>query len=407
MRDSIVTISVLILASLIGIGILVKDNQTFKGTIPSEFQIGDKVKSINFTDDNTGEGFIIKTDSKDYFSLGGNSIVYFTITDLEQDQTGTVAFSFSDKLSVISVKKFLRNDERTETSGTSTNVVKSEVWSDVLLAKVQVPNVSRKSINGRKTDKGFSDNFVRGETNLYRAEVKIPKGTENDEFFIEAFGSQGAYGHLDPNAWTYEQLFNTLNDGNLSTQDSWSLFGGNDWQVETTVKYEGAKAISVNDDAAQSREDRSITPVSGANTVYRALRATRNDSINHLQFIEGAYVRIYAGMYTDGHIYIKDKDNTGSVDLGTYSADTWYVLEVNFNTTTDKVNGRVFNGTSWSSLSADLNIGVDVAQIDKIRIASYCDFAVTNYIDTITPNNPVVEAVAAPVSEDSIIIEEE
>jgi len=44
--------------------------------------------------------------------------------------------------------------------------------------------------------------------------------------------------------WTYEQTFNTLNNGDLNGQDSWS--GAGEYDVQTSITHEGAKAVQVN-----------------------------------------------------------------------------------------------------------------------------------------------------------------
>ncbi|KKU20693.1 MAG: hypothetical protein UX33_C0041G0011, partial [Candidatus Azambacteria bacterium GW2011_GWC1_46_13] len=44
-------------------------------------------------------------------------------------------------------------------------------------------------------------------------------------------------------AWTYEQTFNTLNNGDLNGQDSWS--GAVEYDIQSSISHEGTKAVKV------------------------------------------------------------------------------------------------------------------------------------------------------------------
>src|SRR3990167_10712671 len=74
-------------------------------------------------------------------------------------------------------------------------------------------------------------------------------------------------------AWTYEQKFNDLNNGDLNGQDSWSAHLAFD--VETSVKYEGAKALSFLLASENEYANRNIDAISQG-IVYVALM---NDGI--------------------------------------------------------------------------------------------------------------------------------
>jgi len=249
--------------------------------IPAFLSIDGVDKSIEFTDENIGEDFIIKTDSYNYYGFGGNSLVYFTITNVSKtNQNGDVAFSFSDKKYISSIRKFVRNEEVTETklipaTATSTEQeistkVTKTIWEYLPIFKIDIPKITRKSVKNRITDKGFTDFFKVGETKVYIASVRIPVGTQNDEWFIEVFGDS-SYGHLDPNLWTHEQTFNDLTNGGLTGQDSYttliSTAGAVD-VVTTGTPYEGAKHVFCdNGSAGTDQIKRNITGIESG-TMY-------------------------------------------------------------------------------------------------------------------------------------------
>ena len=73
---------------------------------------------------------------------------------------------------------------------------------------------------------------------LYHYRVKSKDAAGN-----EAISSDYTF-TTTSNTWTYEQTFNTLNNGDLSGQDNWS--GDIQYDVQSTLAYEGTKAVQVN-----------------------------------------------------------------------------------------------------------------------------------------------------------------
>ncbi len=233
-----------------------QDRLTKINVIVDMLSIGDIIKSIAYTDDNTGENFIIKTDNKDYYSFGGDVLVDFSITNVSViDQNANIVFSLGKNQFISKVQKFIGNTEivsYTKATATTTSekiITKTPIWEDISFSnfKVSDSSLTRKDSKGRTIDKTFQDNFKSGETKYYQAIMRIPHGITEHEWFIEVFGINN-YGHLDPNAWTYEQKFNDLNDGGINGQDSWTYNTGSDNAVVTTsgTPYEGTKHLNIN-----------------------------------------------------------------------------------------------------------------------------------------------------------------
>ena len=125
------------------------------------------------------------------------------------------------------------------------------------------------------------------------------------------------------NLWTYTQNFDSLNTGDLNSQDSWSANASID--VQTSVYSQGSKALSWpnNLDIFAAR---AITSVENGR-IHVSLRSTANnvngpwftlkDDTNCLCIIQ---------LRDDGQISMF----TGAsiFDLGAYSANTWIMCLV-------------------------------------------------------------------------------
>ena len=188
-----------------------------------------------------------------------------------------------------------------------------------------------------------------------------------------------------PNNWTYQQDFNTLTSGNLNGQDSWS--GSASYDIQTTVRYEGAKAVEVVG-SAPSGIVRDITGISDG-LVYVALRVTATPPTgNHAGIIlrEGASGRMYVRFGSNGYIQISSAGVYQ--DIMTYNTDQWYVIAIEFDDVAqaDKYRAKVHNGTVWSSWTSWYTVsGGSYTSISRIELLGQLGTSETTYFDTITP----------------------
>jgi len=189
--------------------------------------------------------------------------------------------------------------------------------------------------------------------------------------------------------WTYEEKFNTLTDGNLNTQDSWS--GGTVFQVQTTTKYEGAKGIQASA-ASDNSIDRSVTGVS-AGTIYIALR-TSSLSVRGPSFrlYNGANLKMAVGFSGTDAVYLVQ--TTGWVSIMSANINQWYVFAIEFDDTAqpDKYRVKIHDGDSWSDWTSWSTVWEDnYTEIDKIQLYMETNnIAYIGYWDTITPTDPTV-----------------
>lgn len=189
--------------------------------------------------------------------------------------------------------------------------------------------------------------------------------------------------------WTYEQKFNSLTDGDLNGQDGWVRASGG-MTVQTTTKYEGAKGLQVTGGAVSDDYNRSIDAISDG-LVYIAMRVSGTPSEDG-----GPYFMLYSGTTRVVMIRFAPSGNieyyTGGsfVSYLTFSANTWYVLAVEFN---QPVQGsayrlKIHDGNSWGSWTSWVGTENAYAVIDKIRLDHEGNSNIDAWIDTITPNTP-------------------
>ena len=187
------------------------------------------------------------------------------------------------------------------------------------------------------------------------------------------------------NGWTYEQNFNSLADGNLSGQDGW--MGDVQFDVQTSEIYEGTKGVSAVGDWTSNRINRPFTGVNDG-SVYIAMRVSATVHTAPLAFYEGAGYRMAIGFLNTGYIAIQD-NVSGWVNIQTYNADQWYVINIEFDNVAqaNKYRARVYDG-NWSAFSDWKTIlGGSYTNIDTISL--YNDqAAATIYWDTIKSTDP-------------------
>lgn len=392
-------------------------------------QVGNSLKSFAFEDENIGENLIIKTEQKDYKGFGGTR-VYFQVTNASKsDQDIFLAFSLTDnpKWEIKSIQKFGGNQNVAviktrreniptpqgyatttgnpipDTLGIDVEYQDTEtraIWTDLSLSDF-TQTTTRKDTKNTVTKLQAPDTILSGETKYYRADVRYPAGVNNEEFFIEAFGS--GYGHLDPANWTYVTDFESgegYSVGDLNTQNSWT--GDTDYDIQNSVVQNGSQAVGIVSGADDTiTQDTNITDIT-AGTVVWEMRATETTAR------DGFDLRFYQG---DGTLRVRcrfvpaadDIDCYGGSNIvlrSTFSANTWYTFNLQFDATAN-------TSSAWIEADTPTTIGMtgtsgqDI-EIIKIVTDQYTDPSGSFYFDNMTD----ATVVAAGINQSYIIIEE-
>jgi hypothetical protein len=187
--------------------------------------------------------------------------------------------------------------------------------------------------------------------------------------------------------WDYEQLFNSLSDGNLNGQDSWSNDGGSTLSVTSSSDtYEGSKCLE--SAVLDSEEEyvfysRSVSDFTSG-TFYTSIKRNSDDYLVRIagnNLISGIGFSVY--LQSDGKIYAFDVDADDYLDTGlTYSFGEWVVVGINFVTSGTRQYRVNVNNGSWSSYFS--LTGLDYVDNFTIGATSINPTAGKFYIDSIS-----------------------
>lgn len=166
--------------------------------------------------------------------------------------------------------------------------------------------------------------------------------------------------------------FNSYNNGDLTGQGGWETYSAVPFQVQGSVMYEGAKAISVDCNQANGGSQINFDATStGAQVFYFRCSATSAKG-NIFIFDSGSNQGVY--------VYINDTsgklqyyDNSSAIDICSISADTWYRLEIAWRVSDNTVRFRVgsseaapANVQDWTEW--DTTYGLSTANLSLLKL---------------------------------------
>jgi len=182
--------------------------------------------------------------------------------------------------------------------------------------------------------------------------------------------------------------------GNLSGAAGGSGWSG-DWSAVTgTITTEtapaggqGGNAARCNSTAGDASYQRSFTDVS-AGTASIRMRTSDTSPANDFGVIlrEGGVGKMYVlfGKNTAGQIAMFDGGTSTYVDIGAFSADTWYTIDIDFDDAAQPNQYRVrIDGGSWTSWR-DVN-GSAYTNIDAFNLLDENTNTHTSWWDDIKP----------------------
>lgn len=219
--------------------------------IPFVMVNGERIE-FPYTDDNTGENLIIRTDKMTYGDWDEADVyvmvenksgtgqivnlqVFFSdesksvaeISKLRQsipyevdvpdykvvDYDCSIAGTSSTTQEIMPTKKTCQKEEQI---GTHKETQYKDEWQSQILSDFSIHEnnlliagkaIPEKDKKGFKTKKKIETPILKNAVTYYKIKIKFPHQTK-DNFFIEAIGTEGGYGHLDPwyNAsWLYRR----------------------------------------------------------------------------------------------------------------------------------------------------------------------------------------------------------
>ena len=280
------------IAVILGIGAVAMAASLIQQEInPLFIDLDGQIITFPYTDDNTNETLLIRTNQQEFPIYFGNAVVYFAITNNSgKEQDITSPFSLKDNKEIISIEEYLGTTTLTiaiepyisTSTGkiVSSRTITQTIWGNKALSKFDITKVEssvlsdRKDIKEATTKGGISFILANNQTRYFKAVIKV-QDVKRDEFFIEALG-EDAYGHLDP--FLFEDKFNsdTKTIGNLNGQDGWS--GDVSFDVTTNDFFEGDQSVSGGDNGTLITYS-SVSATSGI--MYIAMSPTSTPALNN------------------------------------------------------------------------------------------------------------------------------
>lgn len=155
-------------------------------------------------------------------------------------------------------------------------------------------------------------------------------------------------------AWPYTQNFDALSTADLNGQDSWSGDAASD--VQTTFIIQGAKTVEVGS-TTETGMTRTVTSSTDGTVQLRMRKNSSTTERQHTYFFEGVTLVTGVNLYDTGNILLN------GTAIQAYSANTTYLLEIEYDVSTDQSRIRI-DGGSWSSW---VNFYATATAIDKIE----------------------------------------
>ncbi len=176
-------------------------------------------KEINFefTDDNSDENLIIRSNRKDYYGVT-DAVVYFSVTNASAKREAVnLQVHFPEDKGGVAKLEQLRKDIWTETELDGGELPSPNVFKQVFGQEIKRKHVPE-TMRPKNSTRGGGHLIGPGKTQYYKMRITYPAGTRG-EFFIEAVGDGQGYGLLDPwwnGSWPYKLPITIDNTANTS-----------------------------------------------------------------------------------------------------------------------------------------------------------------------------------------------
>lgn len=197
----------------------------------------------------------------------------------------------------------------------------------------------------------------------------------------------------DFEAGSDEALTDYGGGSNWVASQNWgvALKGGSyaDFKVDTTAVKVGSRAVHVDCSSASAYIQRNhVTSAQNVGNIYFAVRAAQTNRNFYIYFASAAGSGIGSIRFgSDGNV--SHYNNAGYNSLGSYSADTWYYVNFEWDDVNQQNNTRArFGETSWGSYSGWSNTSTVIENIIGFQFehaaASGADF----WVDDVRIDDP-------------------
>ena len=143
--------------------------------------------------------------------------------------------------------------------------------------------------------------------------------------------------------WLYTQNFDTLNLADLNGQDFWS--GDVAADVENTTVLQGTQSVG-NAAGVETFMTRTVIATTSGIVHFRIRKSVSNADTHAVGFQDGGSTKASINLNSAGNMVLN-----GSTTLQTYSANTNYDIDMQYDAATDQSRARVDVGTysAWTN----------------------------------------------------------
>lgn len=184
----------------------------------------------------------------------------------------------------------------------------------------------------------------------------------------------------------YVQNFDSLSTGNLAGQDSWNAVGTSP-TVSTAVSLSSPKSVLGSGSVGGSRDVTNQTSGTQYYCVYCDTMGSAGDGFPQRVLSETTAGKVYNKWQNVGGVLKFQYYNAGYFDMFTGTTGVWYIIELNFDCSTDTYTYRYKQqGGSFSSLSSAKNFLAAATNINRIYMEQ--DATWTTYVDSFDSTDP-------------------
>jgi len=175
--------------------------------------------------------------------------------------------------------------------------------------------------------------------------------------------------------------------------DNWGdpLKGGSsgDFKINTTQVKEGSRACQVDCSTGSAYIQRGQAAATENGALFFALRAAQTDALMYVYLTTGAGSgRTSIRIHSDGKLYVFT--DAGYVEIGAYSANTWYWVELNWSGSGAKARMGTTSWGSYTTVGAITNTDIQDLQFEQTAAAGK-DF----WLDGFTLTDPLAGGAGA------------
>mgnify|MGYP000950013211 CR=1 FL=1 len=174
--------------------------------------------------------------------------------------------------------------------------------------------------------------------------------------------------------------FDSYSTGDLNGQGSWS--GSTNWDVQNSVSQSSPNAAACS--VTGSDISKSMTATATGNEVFYIQCSTQAPGTNSSVRFNDQSSTFSFGIFMNDGGQIQG-NGSGTDNLGAWSVDTWYKVEVEWRVSDTSYRARINDG-AWSSW---FNTATDFTTVDSTTLRSALGGAGTFYVDSFSDPNAV------------------